>query len=142
MRSKKYVLDANIWISYFLTKDLAILLLAVSKKKITIFICVELIKEIERVLDYPQVSKYGINKKEAIRFVKDIGAFFTLTYPIKQYIPTDTNDDYIIALALQTNSGFVTSGDKDILNQKSVLEKKYPKLKIITKVEFEGKVKD
>lgn len=43
-----------------------------------------------------------------------------------------------IALALQTSSGFITSGDSDILSEKGNLEKKYKKLKILTKSEFEG----
>jgi predicted nucleic acid-binding protein len=73
--------------------------------------------------------------------MREISAHFTLTYPIKRYIPTDEKDDYIIALALQTNSGFVTSGDNDILNHKEVLEAKYKKLKILTKREFETMVK-
>ena len=62
---------------------------------------------------------------------------FVLTQPIKSYIPDDEDDNYIVALALQTNSGFITSGDKHILSQKSFLETKYKKLKILTKSEFE-----
>ena len=62
---------------------------------------------------------------------------FTLSQPIKSYIPGGENDNYVIALALQTNSGFITSGDKHILSQKSSLETKYKKLKILTKAEFE-----
>lgn len=52
---------------------------------------------------------------------------------------TDENDNYIIALALKTNSGFITSGDKDILGEKILLERKFKKLKILTKAEFEEK---
>ena len=58
-------------------------------------------------------------------------------YPIKRYVPADENDDYLIALALQTSSGFITSGDDDILSEKANLEKKYKKLIILTKKEFE-----
>ncbi len=47
------------------------------------------------------------------------------------------NDDFLIALALQTSSGFISSGDDDILSQKVNLERKFKKLKIITKAEFE-----
>ena len=61
-----------------------------------------------------------------------------LQYPIKRYIPDDENDDYLIALALQTSSGYITSGDTHILSQKTTLEKKYEKLRIITKAEFEN----
>jgi predicted nucleic acid-binding protein len=62
-----------------------------------------------------------------------------LTYPIKRYIPKDQDDDYLVALALQTNSGFITSGDSDILLEKANLERKFKKLKILTKAEFEEK---
>ena len=62
---------------------------------------------------------------------------FEITYPIKRYIPLHENDDYLIALALQTSSGFITSGDSDILSEKVNLERKYKKLKILTKLEFE-----
>jgi hypothetical protein len=44
----------------------------------------------------------------------------------------------LIALALQTSSGFITSGDRNILWKKVALEKKFKKLKILTKAEFEG----
>jgi uncharacterized protein len=62
---------------------------------------------------------------------------YEMIYPIKRFIPNDINDDYLIALALQTNAGFVTTGDKHILKEKFSLEKKYTKLQIITKAEFE-----
>ena len=60
-----------------------------------------------------------------------------LAYPIKRYIPQDENDDYLIALALQTSSGYITSGDDDILSEKNNLERRFKKLKILTKAEFE-----
>ncbi len=53
---------------------------------------------------------------EAVKFVKKAGVHFELTYPIKTDIPGDTEDNYISALALQTNSGYITSGDKHILS--------------------------
>lgn len=62
---------------------------------------------------------------------------YQLVYPLKKYLSGDENDNYVIALALQTNSGFVTSGDKHILAEKENLEAKYKKLKIIPKAQFE-----
>lgn len=67
---------------------------------------------------------------------------FKITYPIKRYIPQDRDDDYLIALALQTSSGFIISGDSDILSEKDDLERKFKKLKILTKAEFESKFLD
>ncbi|MBX3257471.1 MAG: putative toxin-antitoxin system toxin component, PIN family [Chitinophagaceae bacterium] len=139
MRSKKFVLDANIWVSYFISEQTTFLVNAVSAKRIVIFYCAELITEIKRVLNYPHLKKYGINIKEAVKIIKSISVEYTLIYPIKRYIPSDIDDDYVIALALQTNSGFVTSGDRNILDEKENLEKKYAKLKILTKAEFENR---
>jgi uncharacterized protein len=138
MRSKRFVLDANIWVSYFITNNLSVLIETVAINKIRLIYCEELLTEIERVLKYPHLQKYNIEIRKAIQFVKQVGIFAFLVYPIKQYIPDDENDSYIIALALQQNAGFVTSGDKHILSQKTILETKYKKLTILTKAQFEG----
>lgn len=79
-----------------------------------------------------------MERKKALNFVKKIGTFATLKYPFSQYIPEDVDDSYVIALALQQNAGYVTSGDKHILSKKTILEKKYTKLKIISKSTFEN----
>lgn len=137
MRVNRYVLDANIWVSYLITNNEQIPAGILVDHKITFYYCAELILEIKRVLNYPHLKKYHINVGDAVNFIKQISVAFTLIQPIKSYIPEDKNDNYIIALALQTNSGFITSGDKHILSQKSYLETKYKKLKILTKAEFE-----
>jgi uncharacterized protein len=137
MRNKKFILDANIWVGYFLSNNLFVLISAISINKITVFYCAELLTEIERVLNYPHLKKREINIKKALKFIQDIGTKTELIYPIKNYIPDDNDDSYVIALALQQNAGFVTSGDRHILSQKEILESKFKKLKIITKAEFE-----
>lgn len=137
MRNKKFVLDANIWISYFINNHTVFLTGLYRYKKIQLIYCNETLIEVSRVLNYPHLKNKNINIKISIDFIKSVGTFFKLKYPIKNFIPEDEADNYLIALALQTNAGFVTSGDKHILSQKSVLETKYKKLKIITKTEFE-----
>lgn len=137
MRINKFVLDPNIYISYFISRQEHILLKIASKNKVSFYICDELISELRRVLKYPRLSKHNIDIRYAIRIVEQIGTHAILNYPIKRYLPKDKNDDYLIALALQTSSGFITSGDDDILSEKANLERKYKKLSIITKTEFE-----
>ena len=137
MRVDRFVLDNNIWISYFITGQEQKLVDIISDNDLTVFSCNELFEEMERVLNYTHLKKYNININYALRVVKSIAVNYTLDYPIKRYIPDDEADNYLIALALQTNSGFITSGDKHILSEKNNLEKKYKKLKIITKAEFE-----
>jgi len=113
---------------------------AIVKNNLTIIICDELLKEIERVFRYPHLKQYNINIPAAINFIKKISVSRKLIHPIKRYIPEDINDDYIVALALQTDSGYITSGDRHILSEKERLETKYKKLTILTKSEFEKRI--
>lgn len=137
MRNKRFVLDPNIYISYFISRNQNVLAALAIKHKLEFVICDELITEFRRVLGYPRLAKFKIDIKLAVNFVETLGTSYTLTYPIRRYIPQDENDDYLIALALQTSSGYITSGDDDILSEKKNLERKYKKLKILTKAEFE-----
>ena len=138
MRVNRFVLDANIWISYLITETEQQLIDIIVDNDLIVFRCDELLVEIARVLNYPRLKKYNVDIPYAIKLVRKATAPYELTYPIKRYIPTDKDDDYLIALALQTSSGFITSGDRNILGEKATLEKKFKKLKILTKAEFEG----
>jgi hypothetical protein len=137
MRNKRFVLDPNIYISYFISRNQNALAALAIKHKLEFVICDELIAEFRRVLGYPRLTKFKIDIKQAVKFVTTVGTAYTLAYPIKRYIPQDENDDYLIALALQTSSGYITSGDDDILSEKNNLERRFKKLKILTKAEFE-----
>lgn len=137
MRNKRFVLDTNIWISYFISNQEKVIADIISKNKIAVFYCDELIDEVTTVLTYPHLAKRNVDIKKAVKLIKEFAGYYSLIKPIKNYIPGDDADNYIIALALQTNAGFVTSGDKHILSQKEILETTYRKLQIITKVEAE-----
>jgi putative PIN family toxin of toxin-antitoxin system len=137
MRVNRFVLDNNIWISYFITNQQQKIIDLIDNFEIEVFCCDELLEEFTEVLGYPHIQKFNVDIQRATKLLQTITTHFTLTKPIKKYIPGDADDNYILALALQTNSGYVTSGDKHILSQKEALEKKYTKLKIITKAQFE-----
>ncbi|HEX3384057.1 MAG TPA: putative toxin-antitoxin system toxin component, PIN family [Mucilaginibacter sp.] len=137
MRNKRFVLDPNIYISYFISRNQNTLAALAIKYKLEFVICDELIAEFRRVLGYPRLARFKIDVKQAVNFVMTLGTNYLLGYPIRRYIPQDENDDYLIALALQSSSGYITSGDNDILSQRKNLERRYKKLKILTKAEFE-----
>lgn len=137
MRVNRFVPDTNIWISYFITNHHQQLIDIIDLHEIAVFSSDELMEEFTQVMKYPHLRRYNVNVLKAVKLLKEITTHFNLTYPLKKYIPADADDNYIIALALQTNSGFVTSGDAHILSQKKNLETRYRKLKIINKAEFE-----
>ncbi|MEJ0104014.1 MAG: putative toxin-antitoxin system toxin component, PIN family [Bacteroidota bacterium] len=105
MRIDRFVLDTNIWISYFITKRVWVLLEIIDEYELTVFSCDELIEELRTVLNYPHLKKFKINTAEATRIIRETTVHYNITYPIKRYVPNDENDDYLIALALQTSSG-------------------------------------
>jgi len=137
MRVDRFVFDNNIWVSYLISGQEQKLIDIIADNDLTVFSCDELLTEIRRVLNYPHLRKYNVGVSYALKVVKAATVHYDLTYPIKRYIPLDPDDDYLIALALQTSSGFITSGDSDILSEKINLERKFKKLKIFTKAEFE-----
>ncbi len=61
MRINRFVLDANIWVSYFIASRHEVLLHAIYENEIIVFSCDELLLEIERVLKYDHLKKYKIN---------------------------------------------------------------------------------
>ncbi len=138
MRINRFVLANNIWIGYFITNSHQRVIDIIDLYGIAIFTFDELLDEFVNVLNYKHLLKYKVNIPRAVNLLKEITTHFTLAYPIKNSIPDDIDDNYIVALALQTNSGFVTSGDAHILSQKENLEARYRKLKIISKSEFES----
>ncbi len=101
MRNKRFVLDPNIYISYFISRNQNTLAALAIKHKLEFVVCDELIAEFRRVLGYPRLAKFKIDIKQAVNYVMTLGTCYTLTHPIRRYIPQDENDDYLIGLALK-----------------------------------------
>ena len=100
MKINRFVPDNNIWISYFITNQQKKIININDFYKIDVFSCNELIAEFNAVLHYNHIQKYKVNIPKALKLLKEITTHFTITYPIRNYIPDDKNDNYLIALAL------------------------------------------
>ena len=85
MRSDRFVLDNNIWISYFINKRIQLLLEIINKHELTIFSCDEFIEELRTVLNYSHLKKFNINISDAVKIVRGATVHFNLIYPIKRY---------------------------------------------------------
>jgi putative PIN family toxin of toxin-antitoxin system len=108
MRVNRFVLDANIWVSYLITETEQNLVDIIADNDLAVFQCHELLTEVARVLRYPRLIRYDVDVSYALKVIKGATAPFEIAYPIKRYIPSDKDDDYPIARALQTSSGFIT----------------------------------
>ena len=61
MRANRFVLDANIWVSYLITETEQHLIDIIADNDLTVFRCEELLAEVVRVLQYPRLVKYDVN---------------------------------------------------------------------------------
>ena len=73
MRNRRFVLDPNIYISYFISRNQNALAFLAIKHKLEFVICDELISEFKRVLGYPRLAKFKKDVKLAVKFVTTIG---------------------------------------------------------------------
>ena len=64
MRVNKFVLDTNVWLSYFISNRTEFLIDLVANRNVVIYRCTELLKELARILDYEHIKKYGLNKTD------------------------------------------------------------------------------
>ncbi len=70
MRVNRYVLDANIWVSYLITESEQKIIDIIADNDLSVFRCDELLAEIARVLHYPRLRKYYIDVSYALKVVK------------------------------------------------------------------------
>lgn len=114
-----YVLDTNIWISYFLSGRLNEFYQSVVKKRIKIFTSENLIEEIAEVLHRKKVAKYLIGfKEDYIDFHKSVCVTIH-PRPAGIQLP-DPDDDFLIDLAIEAKAKSIVTGDKKLLAVRKV----------------------
>ena len=129
------VLDTNIWISYFMAKKHVELVNILYDYNLKIFTDATLVKELADVLNRPKIKKYiNIEISELVDFHKDL-CYYNDT-KLKYSSSPDPNDNFLFDLAIQTNSEYVVTGDKKIL------EIQHPDFKFVSLSFFETMIFD
>ena len=114
MHQNRYVLDTNIWISYFLNGQLLQFYEALSKNKIELFTSKFLVEEITEVIHRKKIAKYlASTPKVYIEFHK---AICNKVDPPRLFtgLP-DSDDNFLIDLAIQAQAPRIVTGDKKLL---------------------------
>ncbi len=120
----RIVIDPNLLVSYLLTHRgpiAQIIDVHLAHEDFTLLICTQLLEELDRVLQYARFQRY-FNNETRLRFVALIAAQSELVDVPDEAprIVRDPKDDYLIACALAGNADFLVSGDKDVLELKTV----------------------
>ena len=127
MRSKKVILDTNLWISFLISKRLNFIDNLLIEGKIRLIFSKELIEEFLTVAKRPKFEKYFSDDKilDLLRLFNKYGKLIEVSSEIKEC--RDFKDNFLLSLAVDSKSDYLITGDSDLL-----VIKKIKKTKIIT----------
>lgn len=130
----RVVLDANIWISFLLTrgKTIASIFKTWEKEKFSLIVTEEIILEIEQVVERLSLKRI-INYEDARALVKRLKKNTELIVSFSDInISSDKNDNRYLACALDGEADYLVTGDKKHL----LPLKRIGKTKIVSPKEF------
>ncbi len=114
-KNNRILVDTNIWISYLIGKTLAELKGIIENPKIEVIVTDELISEITATFERKHLVKY-FKDDEYTDFWNYLNKIcLNIKIDTIPDICWDVDDNYLLALADQTNCGFIITGDKDLL---------------------------
>ena len=131
MRSKKVILDTNLWISFLISKRLDFIDELLLVGKIKLIFSTELIEEFLTVAKRPKFKKYFSNDNIAdlLRLFDKYGKLIEVSTDINEC--RDFKDNFLLNLAFDSKADYLITGDEDLL-----IIKKIKKTKIINWTDF------
>ena len=131
MRSRKVILDTNLWISFLITRKLDFLDTLLFTGKIELIFSKELIEEFLTVAKRPKFEKYFTDKN--INTLLNLFDSYGKLIEVKTSVDKcrDTKDNFLLNLAIDSNANYLITGDYDLLTLKMI-----SKTKIITWTDF------
>ncbi|HZK07763.1 MAG TPA: putative toxin-antitoxin system toxin component, PIN family [Bacteroidales bacterium] len=120
MKSKKIILDTNLWISFLIAKDFSFLDEYIETGKVKLVFSKELIQEFLVVSHRPKFQKHFTYKDiEHLLLIFDkFGVLVEVTSKLK--LCRDNKDDFLLNLATDSNADYLVTGDNDLLEIKNV----------------------
>lgn len=115
MKNKKVILDTNLWISFLISKDFSFLDNYVQKRVVKLIFSEELLDEFYVVVQRPSLKKY-FSKKDLDYLFEIIGQYAVIqNISSNLHLCRDEKDNFLLNLAIDSNSDFLVTGDKDLL---------------------------
>lgn len=127
----KVIIDTNLWISFLIGKELANLQTLIVSGNVQVILCEQIKAEITAVTQRPKLIKYF--SPEKVKELLDILTVIGLLVEIKSqvFICRDEKDNFLLALAQDSQAQFLITGDADLL-----ILKEFKETKIVTYQNF------
>ncbi|MDB4923596.1 putative toxin-antitoxin system toxin component, PIN family [Mucilaginibacter sp.] len=127
----RIILDTNLWISFLLTKDFSKLDQIIFGKQCTLIFSKELVEEFLEVAKRPKFRRFfsQTDIEDILETIYEHADFTIVKTNLK--VCRDPKDDFLLSLSVDGKVDFLLTGDKDLLDLKTISE-----TKIITISEF------
>jgi putative PIN family toxin of toxin-antitoxin system len=124
MKSKKVILDTNLWISFLISRDFSFLDNYIETGRIKLIFSEELFSEFISVTERPKFKKYFAESdvKHLIRIIDRFGILIQVTTEIN--LCRDIKDNFLLSLAIDSNADYLITGDNDLLDLEHINETK------------------
>lgn len=113
---KKIIIDTNLWISFAIGKRTVLLRQVLEHPDVSVYVCDELLAEINNVLERPKLSKYIKQEDKELlhRLINTYCHHITITHTSELPI-RDVKDLYLLSFAETIPADIIISGDADLL---------------------------
>ena len=120
MKSKKVILDTNLWISFLITRDLSFLDNYIETGKLKLIFSEELFSEFITVTERPKFKKYFV-ESDVTQLMQIIDRFGILV-KVKTQINhcRDQKDNFLLSLAIDSDADYLVTGDNDLLELEEI----------------------
>lgn len=136
MRSKRFILDTNLWISFLISRNFKETDDLIQSKKFVLVFSDELLEEFIEVVKRPKFKKL-FTKNDIEGLLKTFDQYADLIKVTTELeVCRDEKDNFLLNLAVDGKADYLVTGDNDLL----VLGK-IGKTKILTYREFITQVK-
>ena len=111
----KVIIDTNLWISFLIGKELASLKELIVSQTIQVVFCDQIKEEINQVTQRPKLQKYfsAEKVKEMLELLAIIGVSIEIISEV--CICRDAKDNFLLALAKDSQANFLITGDAYLL---------------------------
>lgn len=112
---RRIIIDTNLWISFLISGNAKLDELLFSRK-VTLIFSEELVQEFVSVACRPKFARYFDFQTvaELLTTIHEVATFKNVTTKVD--ICRDPKDNFLIALALDSNADFLITGDSDLLD--------------------------
>ena len=130
-KSKKVIIDTNLWISFLITKNYNQLDKIIFERKCTLVFSDELLEEFLTVTKRPKFRRFFTQEdtENLIETIQEFADFFDVVSNVN--VCRDIKDNFLLSLSKDSKANFLITGDNDLLELKS-----FESTKIITISDF------